>query len=1284
MSGQSDGPASSSSIASGPSTSSSSATDALFRPNGGTPENQSAPSSGQHMLREHNTATQQDHDRLKRRPRNSGGFLLSSTSSVRSRPFQDKTELYGSGKDAKGKEKAEDGELIVPKRRSLLHRHLLKPSLGSSPLAKEVVNVASASGSEQAGKSDGHETQSAPSRAIPSIQSSNDSTLVPNGRISKDTARSREIAPPQGFDADATKLVNLALSLSESRRRNFSGGLLAPVNKIGDRRVFSTGAPIPGTATPVRGSSLQPHSQQQRHASRDNTPREVREGSHGVSSPKPTQEANVPIQAPLGPSLDPNGTVDLPFSPSDATLSRAEKARVALELGYEYRRLLQYLPRLPARSRGKPTTGRFGPKEIDEAFNELGRPYNPLQYIRNRKVRLRERRPLNPEADGWGDIDRVRNWVNTVAAEREAGIATIDDRYPLPPLEVIPTQSPAADTSPSVDGSNPSTLQTTRSRRPRLEWTFAASDLLADAYWLQHDGNITHIEDRTGHRILSSPQSFKVPSARNSAELDRASHRRSVSINRRAVSPEKFRFLVDRAKKETSRERGYQQAETSEPDTPTRQSGGPREKKGRWHRRLVRSRSSSSISGSDAEIISGHSRQHRQDQNYLDSAALEKHMRDLLEQELEESHMSINHQARKGAGGDTKGNSHLDTRTKDASDGVSQDQRFSPKEISNRVRSRSRRSFRPSARTSFEEQRGRRPRKSLEEHFDATAHDSPNVHSFLPSIAVDLSRPNSSPSSPRELTPSRKGFRLGRSKERQAISETDFASINKPLPRQAKSNTRDPNSAEVAHPERTDNASNGFLSPTTAEGFARRFRRSDGIATKGNKEGSEADSKIRGFFKGGRLAEIVGNEVSRVGDKLRRRDASTQASPVVSPASSVWGESDTEGDGLDSGMDADISRVTTRTDGLNHGKAAQPKYHMDNLPSFRSPLVKDKTTGDIPEETFDKMAKPLQSQHSQERGRSSRFRRLAPPKLDMRSISPSSLPPLTRTQTRNTVTSYDPFDSRQSSTSRSEARVRDADRRLNAVLGTPGTIGRGGPPITGLATLEICQRRARERPAVKDNRQWSIADRGVSATRGIVTKRDIARVKALLLSSGVKANEIVRRAHEVSEKPSPLFQDLQSMSKGSLPRVCRTEEHNLAARIYASNIDDTIQQLRGIAESFSNSALDDLHGQIKEVDEQVTQKLTPSVRTCADEADAFSAQLTSTHVIEIKQLNDSVDAVLRRRRRRLRWIRRGGFVVLEWTLLGIMWWVWLIVVIIRLIRGTIRGFFSAIRWLFWL
>ena len=211
-----------------------------------------------------------------------------------------------------------------------------------------------------------------------------------------------------------------------------------------------------------------------------------------------------------------------------------------------------------------------------------------------------------------------------------------------------------------------------------------------------------------------------------------------------------------------------------------------------------------------------------------------------------------------------------------------------------------------------------------------------------------------------------------------------------------------------------------------------------------------------------------------------------------------------------------------------------------------------------------------------------------------------------------------------------------------------------------------------------------MSDRSVSAVRGNVTKRDVARVRALLLSSGVKANEIARRAHDISSTPSPILHDLRETSGAPLPRVPQSQEHTLAARIYASHIDENNKKLRNAAERFSNETVDQLHQQIKDVDEHITQRLTPLVRGSADEADVFSAQLTTTHTLEVKQLNDAVDAILRRRRRRLRWIRRLGYVMLEWTLLGIMWWVWLIVVIVRLIRGTLRGFVRGVRWVLWL
>ncbi|MCJ1230080.1 hypothetical protein MMC12_006751, partial [Toensbergia leucococca] len=196
--------------------------------------------------------------------------------------------------------------------------------------------------------------------------------------------------------------------------------------------------------------------------------------------------------------------------------------------------------------------------------------------------------------------------------------------------------------------------------------------------------------------------------------------------------------------------------------------------------------------------------------------------------------------------------------------------------------------------------------------------------------------------------------------------------------------------------------------------------------------------------------------------------------------------------------------------------------------------------------------------------------------------------------------------------------------------------------------------------------------------------RDIAVVHALLLSSGVKANEICRRAQEIRDPPSQMMLDLQHMVKSPLPPIPRCEEHAFAARRLIKNIELSNRQLDDAAEHLANSTVPSLRRKIQAVDEHISLKLTPLVRAAADDADAFSTEITTTCTLAAKQLNDSIDLILRRRRRRLRWARRGGYVVLEWMLLGIMWWVWMIVVVVRLARGIVKGVVVGVRWVFWL
>lgn len=180
-------------------------------------------------------------------------------------------------------------------------------------------------------------------------------------------------------DLDSTQIVNMALSLSESRR-------------LASRRNVSRAA-VPPRLTPLpdasSSSNIRQHLQQQRKFSRTDSPSLLQEPSTG----------------PLVPASRTSGTFQSSFESSHdaqyrwqfsaSTLARAHKAKVHLELWAQYRRLLDVLPPLkPGLERpssgSSPDSPVLAPGTQALAIT-LGRQYNPLQYIRNRKVRARER-----------------------------------------------------------------------------------------------------------------------------------------------------------------------------------------------------------------------------------------------------------------------------------------------------------------------------------------------------------------------------------------------------------------------------------------------------------------------------------------------------------------------------------------------------------------------------------------------------------------------------------------------------------------------------------------------------------------------------------------------------------------------------------------------------------------------------------------------------------------------------------------------------------------------------
>ncbi|KAL8685144.1 MAG: hypothetical protein Q9218_007948, partial [Villophora microphyllina] len=1173
---------------------------------------------------------EEDHGHQRQRVRRSGGFLLQDVAPTYTHEGP-KPARQPRGFDLKGKGKVEDDSLTYSKRAPGT-RHRQKPSIGSSPLSTVVYHSAEGSGSRSNQSHDSDQILPiGPGSSVQSQASSSEASNSNRQSTSNAYSSVKEIPSAIGYNTDPAQIVNLALNLSESRRRNVSGGRLSPAYNHQSRRQVSSDQYVAARSISVGGANLRKHLNDQRRISRTSAPRSTT-NSGETPSPKSTRSG---IEDHPSAILNPrdsdisNGPL---LHPSEATLARAEKARSAFELSYEYRRLLQYLPRLPATAGSKVVASKASNGAEPGAPSDLGRIYDPLQYIRNRRVRGRERKYLNAEAEGFKDPDRVKLWVDTVASDREAEKTHGNGRAVLPSFSSLQVDVPSGQASLVTGGSSPTDLRASKSEKQKWNWAFTPWDLLADAAWLSRDDNIRLIEDAKGNRLLPAKKLSKTNTPRTSLEQARPS-KRSLSIPRQPL-PEVNCSLESGRKHKKGRIRDHIRGKSYEAKSPIGDDGSPQYRKRRWRTTFTRSRNPSDSEGSLSDGANGYPWGRRHDQEGLDSAALEKHMMELLAKEIDDDPFT-NTKTRE---------STRETQTKkgDEKDDV-QPERSEGQKTANgsanrpTISEREPQSAPPvhsqiSPRDSLDEQRGRQPRVSFD-GIDTTAPNSPTDFKFGPSIFINHSAPSSRSVSPKKPFPSRLRPSVHkRTEARRSVSENDFAAkTDSPV----KSGLHHENDVDApkAHQviQNADSASN-LLSPVTAELFGKRFRRFNDSSTsiRGIRESKEPESRFRGLLKGTRIAALVGNEVSRVGDMIWRRDPSRSrpTSPVSARAS--W-DSDTDGgiSTLENSPETNLSRATTNNDdGGNLSRKStrnnQPKLHYQNLPTFRSSISHTSPVSPTTTNSLEDHPITRQQQAQKARGRSGKFDRLAPPRIDMRGISPSPSRSPSPTQPNND-------DSRGTSTSRSHHRLRSADRRLNNVLGIPGRVQ--GPPPTGLTNIASSTTRhpspsnnSNHFALENNNHRWSISARSLSATRsadGNISKRDIARVRALLLSSGIKANEIARQANTIDDPPFlPQLRELKERMGGQVPRVPRCQEHILTARLIGGEIDTANQNLRDAADKFSSDTVESLHQRYKMLDENVTGNLIPEIRKWADEADTMNAELTTARTLEVRDLSE--------------------------------------------------------------
>ena len=1180
------------------------------------------------------------------RSRNSGGFLLSNA--VFDQPVENAAEIQArqrhSTHESKGKAPLRSAEKKHTKRRPIVGA-----SVGGSPLAAHVTSAGTESPEQSGLRGD----------------SAADKT---NGG---DSATKAAATP---LDVDSAQIVNLALNLSESRRN-------------ASRRVLSQ--PLPqlsgGLGESTVGGSLRQHLQQQRRVPRNISPKPDR--TERASRLLSGQRISSPLQAAF--DTHPDGQYQYHFSAS--TLARAEKAKSAIELMAQYRRLLQFVPPLKPQTLERLDTGSTaGTAPGSPTFSaasrsvsasaqarQLGRPYNPLQYIRNRKVRARNSKAIDGEAQGFGDVFRVMSWVDDVTKEAISADYQAADCLMLPAFSKIAEDAASPHTSPPSAGKTQTT--SAKIRRPRIDWVTNPADMIADIFWLEQDDNKKLIEDHHGRLIFPQRTELRRPISRRSEESEPKMTPSPAVVKKETPEPN---LRIDTKLPEFKSVKPDSDKAYDSPASRARQKLRDVRDATRIHhrnngsindRRFLRSRSRSDSDSSDSDM----GRQRRRRSGTASSAdrgrdILEKQMMEMLAKEAKQTEWVIPH--------DPQSQQIVDSAEsrKPSQNGVLD--RYKPSSSPSHSRSASlvkqdsrlkRDSLKrgSSGRASLEVPGGN-PRRSLE--FDSTAPNSPETkaskaeYAFVPSIAMDLSPPRS-----RNTSPSRRPLSKVRSKILPFYERTRDASrvrgedeIHEILPG---SKEPTPESPDTPEGRRRSQSPIKRVASRKTDDSSKLIRGAGSI-----RRGKGEDSGIRGLFKGSK------NPVTRVSDFFWKKESTGISSGFSTD------ESDTE--------DLRSSQTKSEKKGSRESSAGTPLDEFDaiaarkekpsfilDMPVFTSPF--DRRGRSTRPKDDPGSPEPSMSQEKQAREERRKFSRAhlleLPPRIDVHSASPTSSPDLGAMDRSHRDSSVSDIESTRGSYSNG---VHDADARLNAILG----LRRNALPITGLSSLETSHD---TRPSLDGKRQWSISDRGTSVNRGPMTKREIARVRALLLSSGIKAKEISRRAaaaKDIRTDEDSRYKDVALLAKEELKLVPKSQEHRLAAKIISEDIQLSSQMWHASAETFCNTTVSELLDKIETLRSRVGDTLTPLTRKAADEADEVSKDLVTSQTLQVKSISDTIAKMMRRRSRKFRWLRRGGWVMVEWALVGVMWWLWFMVVLVRVVMGVGRGAVAAVRWLFWL
>lgn len=921
---------------------------------------------------------------------------------------------------------------------------------------------------------------------------------------------------------------------------------------------------------------------------------------------------------------------------SEATLQRTLKAKQQLELSALYKRLLTIYP----------SDAPLGGSAKDGGVDPMGgRVYNPLMSIRNKRIRNRERIQL--DLSSWEDPGAVEQWIEDVAVavheSREEGHTR--------PLMLPPPPQP--------------TGGVTKMKRPRLDWVISPQELLAEFYWIEEEDRLRR-EDM--HRIG-----------------ERAEKMRREERAKGKGSQVSLKSLMEKEEKKRGGSfeliRGKRLADDENIEEPSKKGSGKRRAKhsGEFHRSLLHLGShrdgsedlgySNPPSSSDE---SGHSSESEVDyaSDYSDMEV------DTSGPETDAKAKRKHHRRRRKLGQIITGGKHGKKKAKKKQGDaytldIDERRRRQEQEEMEWMAEMGGRMVEPMARTysadeEYDSTTGRNghplrwdglgktvtgtslptalggSKSSLERYGNSTGLSVVGRRSVdfaevvVPSIAISLSPPRTRARDEGYDTDGR-----GRVKRKEEEGGKD-------LEKRKTSPTK----------KLLERSQEAFV--RAREGSLDKRRESLDLDTLMRKAGHKEKEKESKKARVKSRVEKIRNEVAKVEDFILRRDPGGSAQP--SPTGSSFAESTgsrSDDDRFRLTRESTISASEPEDEGRRSGKSwgrsslevpdsrrtmrskkYKSSHSMSLLPSIASPGVPPSpvlTKGKWKSKTGLLQDDAAATDVDTDDDRTSRPYRLTPPTREVsREPSPA----------RSVV--MQAFDRRRGSQGdRFKTVVPEAAKKLpKAPI----------PPI--VATDE-------ERIIVPGRND--IPDKAEDAI--FATRRELMMAKAYLTRSGIVARGITaKRARET----------------GTAGIVATAREHMLASAAVSREINVAEQVFIRKANYFTDSTVLELRRIIDRIREDIETELSPRLAVVADGADGLNEELTTTCTLAVKGINDEVAAMARRKRRQLRWVRRGGYVLLEWVVLGVMWWVWLVVVVFNIIRAVFRGFVGTIRWILWI